>query len=319
MNPKMRDDLLRFQQMAFVRTADCTELIKAFHSLGTKCKTHPSYDSLCRLYQWVHVPLTLWPIDILGLAMHLLQLIRAGKKTDPVCELLLSFLPEPPDAETCDAICEYEHGVKLGEYEKLVSAQVKYDSKKADLLEDPTFNQEWKRIKEQFDVRKLYDKKNIIRRRMLQERNFRPQDWKFSWESEKERFQITFDAFCHRWVLYGMEGDKPLLQKLSVNLTPFGTIIFIPSYWSFDPKRDLRWKSVTALHRMRGVHRQGPKLSDIQSHRQQEARMAIKFLEQATSAGLKGEARNQWIMGKLGWNPGTDHSKLRRLIKNMKS
>ena len=38
-----------------------------------------------------------------------------------------------------------------------------------------------------------------------------------------------------------MEGEKPLLLKLSVNLTPFSTLIEVPKYWSFDPKRDLTW------------------------------------------------------------------------------
>ena len=40
--------------------------------------------------------------------------------------------------------------------------------------------------------------------------------------------------------LYGMEKGKPLLQKLSVNLTPFDTMIFIPACWSFDYHPDLR-------------------------------------------------------------------------------
>jgi len=126
---------------------------------------------------------------------------------------------------------------------------------------------------------------------MVQERNFRPSDWKFSWGTEAQRFQNVFDAFCHRWNLYGMERkktsnfklqtsgkpqnsnlkenanaaeeseDRPLLLKLSVNLTPFSTMIEVPKYWSFDPKRDLKWGAVTKLHRMREVPRQGPKLS----------------------------------------------------------
>ena len=51
--------------------------------------------------------------------------------------------------------------------------------------------------------------------------------------------QAVFDAFCMRWNLYGMQGDRPLVTKLSVNLTPHGTMIFIPAYWSFDYKRDV--------------------------------------------------------------------------------
>jgi hypothetical protein len=33
--------------------------------------------------------------------------------------------------------------------------------------------------------------------------------------------------------------DRPLLLKLSVNLTAFSTMIEVPKYWSFDPKRNL--------------------------------------------------------------------------------
>jgi hypothetical protein len=34
-----------------------------------------------------------------------------------------------------------------------------------------------------------------------------------------------------------MECDKPLLQKLSVNATPFETMIFIPRSWILDHNR----------------------------------------------------------------------------------
>ena len=37
--------------------------------------------------------------------------------------------------------------------------------------------------------------------------------------------------------LYGMECDKPLLQKLSVNATPFETTVFIPGSWILDHNR----------------------------------------------------------------------------------
>ena len=35
-----------------------------------------------------------------------------------------------------------------------------------------------------------------------------------------------------------------------------GTMIFIPAYWSFDPKRDLNWLAIMALHKARGVPKQ---------------------------------------------------------------
>ena len=107
---------------------------------------------------------------------------------------------------------------------------------------------------------------------MAQERNFRPKDWSFSWESEAPRFQNVFGAFCHRWDLYGMEWDRPLLLKLTVNLTPYGTIMMVPRYWSFDPRRDLKWKAITRLHRARSAQKQGLKLGSNRAERREEAR-----------------------------------------------
>jgi len=77
--------------------------------------------------------------------------------------------------------------------------------------------------------------------------------WPVRWRKSADRFHAVFDVFCQRWHLYGMRRDRPLLLKLTANLTPFGTMIFIPTYWSFDQKRDLNWRAITALHKARGV------------------------------------------------------------------
>lgn len=105
---------------------------------------------------------------------------------------------------------------------------------------------------------RLPDLKGIVRRWLVQERSFHP-GWDFRWETERERFQVAFDAFCHRWNLYGMENERPLLLKLTVNPTPHGLLIMILTYWSFDPKRDLNWSEINRLLEARGVPRQGPK------------------------------------------------------------
>jgi hypothetical protein len=55
------------------------------------------------------------------------------------------------------------------------------------------------------------------------------------------------------------------------NLTPFGTMIFIPAYWSLDP---LNWRAITTLHKARGVPKQGPKLGANQLAARQEATRA---------------------------------------------
>ena len=37
--------------------------------------------------------------------------------------------------------------------------------------------------------------------------------------------------------LYGMECDKPLLRKLSVNATPFETMVLVQGHWILDRNR----------------------------------------------------------------------------------
>ena len=105
-----------------------------------------------------------------------------------------------------------------------------------------------------------------------------------------------------------------MLLKLTVNLTAFGTMIEVPKYWSFDPKRDLNWREITRLHRARGVTKQGPKLSVEKKARESEAAKARDLWQQATKAGLRGDKRNEWVMKRLAWDMRTNPSRLRRLV-----
>jgi hypothetical protein len=138
--------------------------------------------------------------------------------------------------------------------------------------------------------------------------------WPFRWRKTADRFRAVFDVFCQRWNLYGMQRDRPLLLKLTTNLTPFGTMVFIPAYWSFDPKRDLNWRAITALHKARGVQKQGIKLISNDQARRIEALRAAKLSKQAAALNLKGEARRSWIMAELRLDPRTDERQLRRIL-----
>ena len=166
-----------------------------------------------------------------------------------------------PPASTQTVVAQQEHQVQVGNHEPLIKQQHKFDAMEKELAQNPEFNADWNAIKMQFDVVRFQNHKKIIRRRMVQERNFRS-DWEFRWHRNAHQFQVIFDAFCHRWNLYGMERDKPLLLKLTSQPDPYGTMIVVPSYWSFDAKRDLKWNAIKALHRARCVSRQGPKLDD---------------------------------------------------------
>lgn len=312
MKNQLKEDLSRHSKLAFRRTRPGAELIKQFHSLPESVRGNSHLE---RVYQWLLVPFTFWPVDIIGVAGHLFELAKTNKKPSAEIIQLIEMLGEPPSLRACTSIGTHEHGVKGGNYESLIKAQHKFDFKEEILKQNPGFVADWKWIKSNFDVSKHQAENGVIRRRMVSERNFRSPDWDFQWKSADDRFYNVFDAFCHKWVLYGMEWDKPLLQKLSVNITPYGTMIVIPRYWSFDAYRDLKWRAITRLHQSRGVSKQGLKLSANQKERRKQAESARAFFKQASQSGMKGEKRDDWVMAKLGLHPETDRKQLWRLLK----
>jgi len=198
------------------------------------------------------VPITVWPVDIEGLLRIALDRAASGRRLDDSMILLIALLPLPLSNKTQRAVSEHEHSVQRGSYESLIRVRHKYDQIESQLARDPTFQAQWNSIKGHFDVTKFADHKGIIRRRLVTERSMR-EHWPVRWRKTADRFHAVFDVFCQRWHLYGMRRDRPLLLKLTANLTPFGTMIFIPTYWSFDQKRDLNWRAITALHKARGV------------------------------------------------------------------
>jgi hypothetical protein len=311
MKMSLRDALRRHSKLAFRRVRPGAKLLRRFSRLPARVQKD---ESLQRLYEWLVVPLGLWPVDIIGVAELLFTMAENGKLPTREFRILIALLGSPPKDETCDAICEHENLVQGGSYESLIEAQHKFDARERRLLKDKEFLADWQRIKEGFDLTKLCSDTGVVRRRMVSERNFRPKNWDFAWRTKKQRFENVFDAFCHKWTLYGMMGDKPLLQKLSVNITPYGTMIVIPRYWSFDYNRDLKWRSVTKLHQSREVPRQGEKLEANHSERQALASAARAFMAEAKRMGKRGESRDSWVLGKIGM-ANSDPRQLRRILK----
>lgn len=314
MTSRIVQELQRLDGLAFRRTEACGGLVKRFHALPAAARKHPDFKMLARAYLWLFVPYSLWPIDVCGLAAFLMDAVSAGRRPTAQMQLLVKMLGDVPSKQEQVAVAAHEHDVQMGSYEKLILAQHKFDLKEDMLSQRDDFKADWGLMKAAFPVEKYRDRKGIIRRRMAQERNFRSPDFKFRWRTKEERFRIAFDAFCNKWVLYGMEGERPLLLKLSVNVTALGTMVLIPRYWSFDYKRDLEWHAITKLHRSRDVHRQGAKLTKNQIERHRESTKALRLWNQASAAGLKGDSRNSWVMGKLGWDARTDARQLRRVL-----
>jgi hypothetical protein len=315
MNSEAEKDLEHLARLAFHRVEECGDLVRCFHALPRQAKQHAGYALMKLLHPWLLVPFSLWPIDCVGLGYHLLKCIRAKQPPDAKLVLLLSFLNKLPLPKEQTAIAAHEHQVRTGNYEAFIAAPSKFKYKDEIWKEDPDLKADWDSIKSEFNVAKYYDEKGIIRRQMVQERNFRSEGWKFRWRTRQDRFDVVFDAFCQRWILYGVEGDKPLLQKFSVNVTPIGTMIFIPRYWSLDGTRDIEWATVNQLHRSREVRRQGEKLGRGELERKREAIKVQTLWRQSKEIGLRGEERKSWVIEKMGWPPNNDFSRVQRLLQ----
>ena len=147
---------------------------------------------------------------------------------------------------------------------------------------------------------------------MATERNLRPA-FAVNPRRARDLFVAAFDAFCLRWHLYGMQHDEPLPLKLAVNVTPYGTLIHLPAYWSLDPKRDLRWAALARLHRLRVTGRQGVTLAAGQAERRRLARKLVGLDRRVRRLGLKGERRHAFLCAGLGWVTATSPRRITRL------
>jgi len=310
-NFSLQNDLKRLAALAYHRLENSEDLVRKFHRF--RKTDHPHFDRLEKLYDWLFVPITLWPIDVEGLFRAALSRAADGKRPGGTMILLIDLLPRVPSDRTQRGVSEHEHLVQRGNYEPLIRARHKYDQIESELARNPAFQAQWNAIKEHFNVAKFADYKGIIRRRLVEERSMR-EHWPFRWTKTADRFHAVFDVFCQRWNLYGMRRDRPLLLKLTANLTPFGTMIFIPAYWSLDPKRDLNWRAITALHKARGVPKQGPKLRANQLAARLEAVRAGELWKEAAARKLKGEARISWMLKVLNRDSRTDERQLRRIL-----
>ena len=239
----------------------------------------------------------------------------------PLLELLIDPASGLPDtglnsAHAADPefiiLCEHER--REGLPEGAWKAPFKYTEFQERLRDHAGFQKDWQAIKTRFNIHEFCDREGIIRRTKLEEGNWR-QPIASNLSEATRNFPVVFDFFCWKWFLYGMKGDEPLVQKLAYSMNPYGTMIFIPGYWSFDPKRDLNWDKILRLHRARGIGRQGPKLG---AGRQQKTAQLKKLLAAETAAKrmkLSGPARYVFLKTKSGLTQQTDDAQVRRMLR----
>jgi hypothetical protein len=96
-------------------------------------------------------------------------------------------------------------------------------------------------------------------------------------------------------------------------------MIHIPAYWSFDPKRDIRWDAIASLHRARVPGRQGSALAEGLVERMKAAEKLRHLDKEALRLGLKGETKHDFLCAGLGWVPGTSPKRISRLRAEFKN
>lgn len=270
------------------------------------------------LRHWLLAPISLWPFNITHFTEACLRLWQKNSRLPSSYRVTLELLPPPPDETVCDVVAIHEHQVQAGSYENVTHAQAKFDQAELVLLADPEFQKHWQSLRHTFDLASYQDHKGVIRRTMNAERNLRP-IFNLQMDCAADAFRAAFDAFCLRWHLYGMQHDAPLLLKLAVNITPHGTLIHIPAYWSFDPKRDIRWDAITKLHRTRVPKRQGAALAEGLALRMAQAEKLHKLDAEAKTRRLRGEAKHRFLCQGLGLADGTSPRRLSRLRQEFPS
>jgi len=307
----LKDDLERLDARAYSPRQWSEEVLRAYHRVSRSLKG-PDGDRLRKLHDWVMVPLTLWPVEMCDALRESLDAWHAARCLSKAQRLLIDLLPDPPDETACEIVARHEREVQRGFYEHVTGKSAKFAHAENELKADAKFHDDWARIKACFKPKRFADSKGVLRRTMGTERNLRP-EWPGRRGGAWAKFQTAFDAFCMRWNLYGMLHDEPLLLKLAVNLTPYATMIVIPSYWSFDPRRDVRWNEIARLHRARARNRQGAVLKEGREQRRKMARKLHKLDAAALRQKLRGEARRAFLISGLGLSPETSDRTLRRL------
>jgi hypothetical protein len=310
-------DLQKLNARAFDRAGWAEGVLRRYHA-ATLNLNGVVAQQLRALYNWMFVPPTLWPFNVQDVLEDCLTALEKGKRLNARHRLLIDVLPEPPDETICAAVAAHEHRVQKGAYENLVKTQAKYSQNELAIKTDQQLHRQWARLKAAFNVQAYRDHKGVIRRTMSAERNLRP-SFSVNLRRPEDVFRAAFDAFCLRWNLYGMQNDDPLLLKLAVNITPYGTMIHIPAYWSFDPKRDIRWDAIASLHRMRVPGRQGAVLAEGLAQRMRAAEKLPRLDKEALRLGLKGEKKHEFLCAGLGLDPRTSPKHISRLRAEFKS
>ncbi|MDB6025750.1 MAG: hypothetical protein JWM68_1973 [Verrucomicrobiales bacterium] len=314
----LASDKKHLEQRVFSRQKKALRLLEDLHELLNSPKHDRYYHLLEIICEGIITPYTTWTADFKGYGEHVCRLLQQGKRISPQMIATIRRMADLPAEPIRFLIAETETKVKKGNYDPFLSpgAQSKYSFYELDLVNSKEFQADLAEFCREWDLTKEYDEYRIVRRTQMCERNFRPKDWVFTGKGKKELFQYALDVFCGTWELYGLEEKEgrpfPLLQKLSINATANGLMIFIPAYWSFDFKRDLNWPEFNKLQKARCSGRVGAKSATARMEYNAHLRRILAAKEEAKHLKLKGKEFYLHLRKTVKITTDTDDRTIRR-------
>jgi hypothetical protein len=87
----LQRDLKRLAALAYHRLENSEDLARKFPRL--RRVDYADFNYIEKLYAWLFVPITLWPIDVEGLFRTAVDRIAAGNQLDETMILLIDLLP----------------------------------------------------------------------------------------------------------------------------------------------------------------------------------------------------------------------------------
>ena len=200
-----------------------------------------------------------------------------------------------------------------GQYEDFLTdvGRAKYEEFEKKISDSEEFKRDWELIKQLYpEETKVYGK---LRRKLLNERGW-TQDDGVSFENSQSEFEAIFELFCWKYYLWAMDGDKPYIMKPSVNITPLGTQIFIPSYISYDAKRDFNHGKISRLHKAKGTQKQGVAFTESRIRLAKLKKLAFEAETEGRKNNLKGDKLLDYIANAIG-RPNMDFRSIRKLLE----
>ncbi|WP_438480830.1 hypothetical protein [Oleiharenicola lentus] len=310
----LRQSLTQLRDLRYQRLKVCTEVVHDWFELQPVINRHSLSKELWRVHDWLISPFTLQALDYHGLAQYIVALLRTGKDFDADLILLLTLIEEPPSTRKISLMKHHEGNVADGLYDGLSKEPQRYQELEIKMKEDPLLLRFWTRIQNRYSRQFRPNLRGVMRRTLARERGFDCRR-KFDWRRKRDRFQVTFDALCHRWCLYGFEKDSPLALKLTANPTPHGTMIFVPRGMSLAANGTFVWRAITGIHKAHGASRQGEMLFEIRMQQRKDREHAKKYNADAQALRLRGRQRIEYVLKKMGQLPNRERW-LKRLLND---